>query len=479
MRSLSILLVTALGATALILPSTTASADEPSSTSTARDLVPAGYDLFETDPQATEFNFGAMPLPPDFFAPGSDPFNGVVKLCGDQLGTFNGQDVGDTDTVVRRSGAMDLSGPGSSATVPIEIVSLNLVSCEPITVTFDGGPTQSWDIKIDLSPTQPSRGQLNVTQTGENGGTFTSELTVIPRLTFTRPNGSTRTKDLGTFPGLFSGLRTQLSDGQWNRRCGLPALQVPGVNDVFCPGLTPGGKKILNRWQGSLIKLGLYPAQPRLEHFVCYSAKERGTRFRPRKVRITDQFGAQRVRVVRPRELCNPAQKNSEQFLQNKVHLKCYQITTPRFNGRTVVTRNQFGSLTLTVKAPRNLCVTTLKKLLKGSRPTISGQPNQRLVDNFVCYSVANNGSFAARQVRIRDQFGRATVNVIRPVELCTPASVNQRLANHLVGHLVCYVVTPTRNRPRRVQTSNAFGREVLHITKRNKLCVPSNKVLA
>ena len=42
--------------------------------------IPAGFDLFETDPEQTIFNFqGPAQIPANFFAPGSDPFAGNVK----------------------------------------------------------------------------------------------------------------------------------------------------------------------------------------------------------------------------------------------------------------------------------------------------------------------------------------------------------------------------------------------------------------
>lgn len=450
---------------------------------TTRDL-PAGYDLFETDPQQTQFDFGGLGgLPADFFAPGSQPFNGTIKLCGRQLGSFGGHDVGDADTVVQRLGAMTLPGPGSSATVPIELVQLNLVSCEPITVQV-GTQAQIWDVQVDLSPTQRSQGTMTVHQAGANGGTFDSQLLVLPRFTFIGPGGATQTKDLGTFPTLFSQLQTQASKGVWNRRCELPALRVQGLNGVFCPGLTPKRKKQLGVWQSILFQIAWVPAQPRLEHFACYRVNERGQRFSSRRVRVTDQFGTRKPRLVKPRELCNPAQKNSERFLQKRAHLKCYAVRDEGFQPRTVTTRDQFGSLTLTVKKPRDLCAPSLKRFLKsGQRPTISGQPDQRLVDRFMCYKVAQQGNRAPIPVKIRDQFGRMRMTVQEAVILCNPARVNRVESYHPIQHLVCYrVVRAAGQRPfrsRLVQTSNQFGREALRVAKPETLCVPANKVVA
>jgi len=36
------------------------------------DTVPAGFDLFRTDPSGTYIDFSLDPIPADFFGPGSD-----------------------------------------------------------------------------------------------------------------------------------------------------------------------------------------------------------------------------------------------------------------------------------------------------------------------------------------------------------------------------------------------------------------------
>lgn len=132
--------------------------------------VPAGFDLFETDPQTTQFQFAnQFAIPAGFFDPGSQPFSGTINFGGTPLNTFGGHDSGDADTIVRRPNPASTSPPfPSTGTIPIELVALNLVSVQPITVTVNGQP-QQWDVRATLSPTQPSNGQMDVTQTANEG----------------------------------------------------------------------------------------------------------------------------------------------------------------------------------------------------------------------------------------------------------------------------------------------------------------------
>src|SRR5918999_3691267 len=81
--------------------------------------VPPGFDLFETDPEATVFSFREeFTIPPNFFDQGSEPFQGDVNFGGVPLGTFMGNRTGDADTVVEREQLAAIA-PGSGASIPI------------------------------------------------------------------------------------------------------------------------------------------------------------------------------------------------------------------------------------------------------------------------------------------------------------------------------------------------------------------------
>lgn len=129
-------------------------------------IVDNGKDHFETQP-GTTWDFSTAPIPADFFGPGSEPFEGQVALQGVPMA---GQ--GTTDTIVERFGDPDFT-PGPTATIPIEIVALNLISADPIPVGFNGGGTELWHVMIMLpSPGQTQSGQYELDQGSPPGGTL-------------------------------------------------------------------------------------------------------------------------------------------------------------------------------------------------------------------------------------------------------------------------------------------------------------------
>ena len=444
--------------------------------------ISPGFDLFETDPGSTHFNFQGQctTIPPGFFGPGSDPFQGTVQFGGVPLGSFNGHFVGDADTIVQRLQAAD---PNPDAVVPIELVQLSLVSVQPITVRYGSTATvESWNVSVDLSPSQPSQGVIHINQPLlGSGGTFDSQLQVIPRLTFTRiSDGQTRTLDAaGLPPQCQSALVLQQTGGVWQPGCVLPALAVPGLNDGFCPGLTPQGEKHLTVEQSLLADHGVYPAQPSLEHFKCYTLSSLAVK--ARSIVLMDQFLSGPARTTGRAELCNPTQKNTEPFVNKTAHLQCYKTSGPDVN-KAVAVQNQFGSQQLVVHSPRRLCLPTQKRLLP--KPFPPGF-NPKTLDPFRCYAVTPAAAIQSVQpvgtVTLRDEFGRERVKVGQPVQLCAPVAIQAGPAaapmRHPVKHLVCYRI---KDAPvnKKVQILNGFERPKLVAISPVMLCVPSNKIV-
>lgn len=159
--------------------------------------APPGDDCWATTCGQTRYGFSSTPLPADFFDPGSDPFFGTVQLGGAGLGPFG------SDTIVRRLGSLCFPPPlPSSATVPLELVSLNLVSCQPINVTYFGGHNpEPWNVSVGLSPTIPPPGSMTVTMNTPTGGTFDAQFYVQPVFIFTKVTdpSQVRTLDTGGF----------------------------------------------------------------------------------------------------------------------------------------------------------------------------------------------------------------------------------------------------------------------------------------
>jgi hypothetical protein len=172
---------------------------------TPRDTVFAGSDLFTTPAggATVDSHFTAMPIPSDFFDPGSDPFTGDLTLQGSPLQTTPPNVLGPTDVVVRRNLDAILPPPPSSAVVPIEIVALSLVSSSPITVTYQGGMNpERWDVHVCLSVQQQQCvGSMTINRDCHEGGTFSATLPVLPLFTFVRQSDmAIRVLDFGMLP---------------------------------------------------------------------------------------------------------------------------------------------------------------------------------------------------------------------------------------------------------------------------------------
>ena len=448
----------------------------------AAGAVTAGYDLFVTDPDTTSFDFSGSPVPADFFSPGSEPFTGAVGFCGEPIGSFQGTDTGDADTIVQRPNAANLPAPGSVDTVPIELVQLNLVSCQPIQVQV-GTATESWDVEVDLSQVRSSQGQMTIQKTSEGGGTFSSELQVFPLFTFTRvQDGTQRTLDVGAQQLSDQAIQTltlRAQDVPWST--GECPLSTPELSQGFCPGYTPDEGKQLTVEQALLAQHGIYPAQPRQNHYKCYTVRRQGSS--GRAVRLVSQLGTVQAKLARPAWVCNPVKKNAERIENALAHLACYDLTgvqeTPADTKQFVV-RNQFGSAELTAGAPKRFCLPARKQVVrkKGEPPLGSGTAAlAALGDHLACY--ATSGSAVGKTVRLTDQFHVERVRVGKPRYLCAPAEKNGERIQHPLQHLVCYAITNLGGRPLSpldVRVRHQFGIVRLGILAADTLCVPTQK---
>jgi hypothetical protein len=253
------------------------------------DVLP-GIDLWVTPGTgiSTE-DFADNPIPAGFFDPGSDPFTGIITWQGSPLPNLGGPSLGPTDTVVSRPVTAELPIVGSQDTIPIEIVALNLVSVQPITVTYNGGQNpESWNVAACLSATAQSQGTMTISRDCDNGGTFSSTLPVRPKLIFTRASPpAIRTLDQGAA----GEIQFATTGGRWlynpnpqlqilrvqagaviDGNCDLtpdPALAgssnfVPGVYSVACECSIPSAEeqKVLTPEEAQLAAHGVLPPQP-------------------------------------------------------------------------------------------------------------------------------------------------------------------------------------------------------------------------
>lgn len=456
------------GAAALMVAAT---ALPPGTTVLAGQPVPAGYDLLETDPAKTIAN---VQLPPGFFGPGSDTFNDDVPFTGYPINSFMGHDTGDASTIVQRPQAANVS-PGTSDTIPIQIVALSLGSMEPIRVTYNGGQNpEDWQVMVGLSSSGPSQGDMTITQNDANGGTFDAQIQVVPLFTFIRlSDGTTRTFDGAMLPP--GGFMLQANGVPWRTGCILPALGVPGLNDGFCPFFTAQGQLAPTVMQAAFVHHGVLPAQPRLEHFKCYSLEK--AKFKKRSVTLTDQFGSRQTTLGKRKELCNPVQKNNEPFLNTPAHLMCYTVEATDPN-KLVAVYNQFGSQQLQVRGAQRLCVPSEKH--KGKKGQFD--PIEVPIDHYQCYAVeAKTGlrrQGALGTVSLNDEFGQEQVTVGQAVQICAPVQKNDEQIQYPVQHLVCYAIGDKKKRKRFAARNQFEKKKELYTKKPVMLCVPSTKLV-
>ena len=197
----------------------------------ARGGIPAGDDCFRTEcGGGTEFNFCDSAIPAGFFGPGSDPFTGSVEMGGNA-------EPGTPDTVAHRLQAMEFGPLPAHGFTPIELVQLNLASCNPITVTFNGGRNaQQWDVGATLSEAAPGLGTMTVTKTHDNGGTFEAEFPVQPVFTFTRAGDPRDVRVLDTGSENLPPLSLSTRDGTWVHQVKFASADPCG-QDFFVPGV--------------------------------------------------------------------------------------------------------------------------------------------------------------------------------------------------------------------------------------------------
>lgn len=136
---------------------------------------------FTRDDGETHDDFSEIPIPADFFGPGSDPYDGAITY-------WHGPSSERKDTVIRRLTTATLPfPPESSDTINIQLIDVQLHSRAPIRVTYDGGATEKFfDVIATPSSSPQPEGTMTITHSSEEGGIYDATLPVLPRLTFTQ-----------------------------------------------------------------------------------------------------------------------------------------------------------------------------------------------------------------------------------------------------------------------------------------------------
>jgi hypothetical protein len=167
--------------------------------------------------------------------------NPIVPLKGVPLGSSPlcpGANLGSTDTIVERLQSTPPLFPGQQFVVPIEIVSLNLVSVNPIQVQTPNGP-QLWAVYVSVDPSVQPTGQMTIKKQHPNGGTFDSFLPVRPHFVFTNLGDCPPSVVCETDGPI---INFQSFNAPWVHQSNSgEVLEIPGCTTNFVPGVVGPG----------------------------------------------------------------------------------------------------------------------------------------------------------------------------------------------------------------------------------------------
>lgn len=235
-----------------------------------------------------------------------------------------------------------------------------------------------------------------------------------------------------------------------------------------------------------LLVVGLVAPRPvhaELDHFKCYQTKPTpgAARFTRHNVTLTDAFESVNSVATKSRAICNPVDKNGEGIGDPTAHLACFSTRDDRqakFVQRDVQVTNQFGVQALRVIKPYQLCVAAEKGIVP-DEPT----PSELNLDDFRCYKAKTKSGSAPVSgivVQLADQFETRMAVVGPAIRFCNPVDTGSGIVDP-DAHLTCYKLTrvPTDLEPAFVPkpitiVSDLLGELAVTARPLPHLCVPS-----
>jgi hypothetical protein len=227
--------------------------------------------------------------------------------------------------------------------------------------------------------------------------------------------------------------------------------------------------------------------------FKCYAAKiqPRATRpsnFKGKRFSYSDQFTDLfnqpdvRASVLTPTEICNPVDKNGEGIKNPDAHLMCYKLL---YSGRTqakkVIDTDQFGSETLRVGSPVEICLPAMKNGVGNL------QQIEKILNHYACYRAATEPGtvpFPEELVSLTDQWEtNKTTTVTKTALHCNPILTKDgtRVPVSPSSHLKCYDIqdtAPLFPGRRNVTTDDQWYSDSLQVGRATRLCETASKEL-
>ncbi len=228
-------------------------------TFTLHDILPRGSILFSVPCADISFDPSGdlQPVPANFFHPGSEPFSGTIKLAGKNS---EGSMLPFFDISVQFPDVVFSPPYPVSATVPVELTSMNLTGTEPIQVIQNGTWTADsfFDVFVELAV--PGTGNMILEKFDPVNGTFDLELPVQPRFIFKNAVKPDETlvyepPDILLFsstipmswihsPGGFEPDPNQLTGLQTPSGSGISLVPLPARDDQFTMEMDENGQVI-------------------------------------------------------------------------------------------------------------------------------------------------------------------------------------------------------------------------------------------
>lgn len=211
------------------------------------------------------------------------------------------------------------------------------------------------------------------------------------------------------------------------------------------------------------------PAPASLSPFLCYETQQRA--LNRAGVMLDDGAGPSTVTVKRAKRLCAPANPQvMDPPAADLAKLTAYTMkqTSPRFVRQKDVTVTPddpvFPPIVVDLVRPERLLV-----------PAATILPPASSIDHYACVRVKGARSRLSG-VALRTQFGPATVDVKRPLHLCTAVDKNGEGVVDPSRDLMCYQVRmrPLGQPATATTTTNQFETATIDLFGVRELCVPA-----
>jgi cysteine-rich repeat protein len=203
---------------------------------------------------------------------------------------------------------------------------------------------------------------------------------------------------------------------------------------------------------------------------------------------LVDQLEDVDVDVMRPRELCSPAEVDGVEAFDPITALTSFKVRIskegPKHVKRSeIAVANDLGEILVdTVRVDHLLVPSTHGSVVPAEVPNSATLTR----DHYKCYKIRQSSGypkFSGATLAVADAFTTGTTLVLKkPKHLCTPVSVDGRPVGNPGASLLCYQARVAKGQPRHarrknLEVSTGLGETVVSTTRETAVCIPSEIV--